>query len=468
MTHDPLNAKPAAGASQAWVADHRASWLLGGLAWTLIVLMIVPENFDYSALDGAAPATGDATSRILWLALLWSGILVVLWRAALAWLVLRALNPYLLAFVGLALASMIWSIEPAFTVRRDLRFLTILIDTLALTVMAWHVRRFQNLLRPIVTLMLAGSIVFGLLCPRLAIHQDTAPELLHAWRGLANHKNSLGALAGTGLIFWFHAWWTREARPLKAFAGAALAAVCLVLSRSSTALMTAVFASLFMALLLRSSPRMRPYVPYLVGLFSAALLLYALVILRVVPGLDLLLAPVVALSGKDLSFTGRADIWQLITAHIHLHPWLGTGYGAYWIGPVLSSPSYEFLTRLQFYPGSAHNGYLEVINDLGLAGGVCLLGYLVVYLRQALLLFRLDLDQGALYLALFLEQAISNLSESHWLNALSVGFVFATFATTSLARALLETQLRRYFGEPGFAAPREPETPPGFDHAATA
>jgi hypothetical protein len=42
------------------------------------------------------------------------------------------------------------------------------------------------------------------------------------------------------------------------------------------------------------------------------------------------------------------------------------------------------LRRPCFYPLESHNGFLKVINDQGLVGGLCPLGYLVVYLPQTL------------------------------------------------------------------------------------
>jgi len=101
-----------------------------------------------------------------------------------------------------------------------------------------------------------------------------------------------------------------------------------------------------------------------------------------------------------------------------------------------------------FYPGSAHNGYLEVVNDLGWVGLTCLVAYIVTYVRQSLRLLEIDRHQGALYLALFFQQAITNLSETHWFSVLSVDFVLMTLATTALARALLEHRLRLAFGNP--------------------
>ena len=125
------------------------------------------------------------------------------------------------------------------------------------------------------------------------------------------------------------------------------------------------------------------------------------------------------------------------------HKQLGTGYGAYWVGPLPTSPSYEMLTRLFFYPTEGHNGYLDVINDLGLAGGATLLGYFVSYVRTSLALMKLDRFQAALYLTLLFRAFVADMSESHWFSVLSVDFVIMTLATTALTRSLLQARAQR-------------------------
>jgi O-antigen ligase len=198
-------------------------------------------------------------------------------------------------------------------------------------------------------------------------------------------------------------------------------------------------------MLLRTSPALRRYSPYLVVLFASLMVAYALAVLNLVPGLEtLLLSPITAITGKDMTFTNRTAIWEIIKEHAQLHPILGTGYGAYWTGPVPSSQSYVMLTRLYFWPSESHNGYLEVVNDLGFVGLICLIGYIAVYVRQSLQLFSSDRAQGALYLAIFFLQAITNLSESGWFSANGVlPVIIVTLATCSLARGLLEQQRGR-------------------------
>lgn len=440
-----------------WVRDDRHATPIALMVWMLIVIMIVPGGFNYEAVLAhvANAYQSDPFTRVLWLLLLGGGLLAIAWRMALAILLIRSLNVYLMLFVVLVALSVLWSIAPRMSIVRTVRMVTFMVVSAAFVLIAWEPQRFQNVLKPIITLMLAGSLVFGLVDPRLAIHQFPV-ELIGDWHGLTTHKNTLGALAGIGLIFWVHAWLAGEGRRLIILISIAIAGACLLLSHSSTALMGTVFSVLFMLMLLRSPRGMAPYVPYLVGLFGAMVLLYSLAILNVVPGLHVLLSPIIAITGKDPTFTGRTDIWAIIAQHIKLHPILGTGYGAYWTGPVPSSPSYVFIEQMHFYPGSAHNGYMEIINDLGFVGLMCLIGYLVIYVQQCLRLLVIQRNQMTLYLTLFFQQALTNLSESHWLDVLSMNSVIMALATFCIARSVLDLRLQQRYGPPGTTAPMMP------------
>lgn len=443
-----------------WARDDRHSALIATMLWALVVLMTVPEGFDYESLASVgAPTAGSLISRLLWLVLLALSVLFICRRVGLGWVLARSLNPYLMLFIALAVASLAWSVDPALTARRLVRMVTIVLVCGAFVLTSWHSQRFQRVLRPILTALLVGSIAFGVLEPSLAIHQESAPELAGAWRGLTNHKNGLGALACVALLLWLHAGLTRQVGRLAALAGGALALTCLVLSRSSTSFAAAVVVAGLAVMILKAPHGLRPYTPYLVAGLGALLLLYSLAVLDLVPGLGALLAPVMALTGKTATLTGRTDIWAIIGEHIRSHPLLGTGYAAYWTAvPTPGADSYEFVNRMgSFYPGSAHNGYLDVANDLGMAGVLVLVGYIVSYLRQTLQLMHVDRDQAILYLALVLQQAITNLAESHWFSVRSVDFVMLTLATMALARGILENRFRLAFR--GIGAAGDPAVP---------
>jgi O-antigen ligase len=422
-----------------WAPDARPSLVATIVITLLIAIMVVPQGLDYST--GLLPTEGDTLSRAVWISIFIGSFYILAMQNARALAFLRTLNPFLLAFVVLATASLLWSIDQPVTVRRVIRLYIMVMACTAFTLVGWHRKRFQNVMRGLITLLLAASVVFVLVSPELAIHHvPDHPELMNAWHGVTVGKNVLGSIASVGFLLWLHAWLSREENRLVVLGGLGLSALCLFMSRSQTSIMATVFAATFMLILLSSPGSMRRYLPYFVGIFATTILIYAMAVLHLVPGLDVLLEPITLLTGKDLTFSGRTYIWFVLNQHIHLNPWLGTGYGAYWVGPYPTSPSYEMMTRLLFYPTEGHNGYLDVINDLGAVGGVCLFGYFLIYVRTSLRLLILDRYQAGIYLTLLFRGFIADMSESHWFSVFSVDFVIMTLATTSLTRSLLQAR----------------------------
>jgi len=420
--------------------------LLAVTAWVRIVFSTV--DFDLLFTPPLTVAAGVASSglepnplmRALKIAMIVIGALVIFAHLREARALMKRVNVFFLVFLVLALMSVIWSFDPGATFNRYVSNMATVMVSCAFCLAGWHRKRFQNVMRPVFTLLLAGSLAYILMVPEDALDFDGA-----GFHGLSSQKNPFGELCAFGTLLWMHGWISGEVKSLKAIAGAALGWTCLWLSKSSTSLLATIFASWLMLMILRTSPALRRYTPYLVGSFAGLVVAYALAVLNLVPGLaTVLLGPITAITGKDMTFTNRAMIWDIIKEHAQLHPILGTGYGAYWTGAVPTSASYVFLARMYFWPSEAHNGYIDVVNDLGFVGLVCLLGYLAVYVAQSLQLFRTDRPLGALYLALFFQQALTNLSESCWFSPMGIlPVVIMTLSTFTLARSLLDQQYSR-------------------------
>jgi exopolysaccharide production protein ExoQ len=425
-------AQPPSGtaATGIWSGDRPGSKFTTFLLILLFGIMILPQGLDYTGSTTSMPTSGDSSSRAVWLILLFGGIYLLARYSARTLVFIKSLNPFLILFMALATISTIWSIDPGVTIRRVIRIWTIVPVCAAFVLVGWHPRRFQNVLRTLLTCVMIASVIFVYVNPALAVHSPLASaELANAWHGITTGKNLFGSLAGACLVLWLHAWLSKQASFLSIVFGVALSATCLIKSRSSASMMATIFAVVFMLLLLRSPGSLRRYMPAFVTLFGALVVTYILAVLHLVPGLDFILQPIVMFSGKDLTFTGRTNIWYILQLHIRLRPLLGSGYGAYWVGPQPSSPSYAMLQWLYFYPNEGHNGYLDMVNDLGLVGGGCLFAYLGSYLRSAL------------YLTLLFRGLLADMSESHWFSVLSVDFVVMTLATTALARSLLQAGL---------------------------
>jgi exopolysaccharide production protein ExoQ len=422
--------------------DRRFAQLLTLMLWVQIGYMVL----DISAGDVHGAMQANPVYRLIKLALLACGALVMASRMQLMRLTLRELNRFFLLFVVLASLSIVWSIDPSVTATRLVSLASMVVVAVAFAIGAWHPHRFQEVVRPAITILLLASLIAGIADPSLVKEVGDTISVKNAWRGLTWQKNVFGELGSFGVILWFHAWLSRETGAARALFGGGMAAACLYLSRSSTSLICTVLAIPFMLLLMRAGPATRRYTPYIVAAFVTLCALYGLAVMQIVPGIErLLLDPITRLTGKNLTFSDRTEIWQIVSANIAQHRLLGSGFAAYWgAGPVPSSPSYVFLGAMYFWPTESHNGYLEITNDLGFVGLALLFGYILAYLRQCLRLFRIDRAQATLFLALLFQQGFLNLSESTWLDIDNFCFTIMTVATVLIARALLESRRGGY------------------------
>jgi exopolysaccharide production protein ExoQ len=106
---------------------------------------------------------------------------------------------------------------------------------------------------------------------------------------------------------------------------------------------------------------------------------------------------VAPLFGRQADLTGRTDlIWDVLLPIAQQNPLLGLGFGSFWIRSV---------PGLTLDVNEAHNGYLDVYLELGIAG-LILIGLLVItYFRKAKNELEYDFNWGAFrlsYLAMFL------------------------------------------------------------------
>jgi exopolysaccharide production protein ExoQ len=121
--------------------------------------------------------------------------------------------------------------------------------------------------------------------------------------------------------------------------------------------------------------------------------------------------------GRDLTFTGRTDVWRELLA-LNTNPLIGTGFCSFWSDE-------HYLAKLpDWVAHSAHNGYLEIYIDGGWLGifflGVMLLSVGFGVSRR--------LAAGGNYavvcFAVFVATLLDNYSESYFAKMTPVGFLF--------------------------------------------
>ena len=112
--------------------------------------------------------------------------------------------------------------------------------------------------------------------------------------------------------------------------------------------------------------------------------------------------------GRNSTLTGRTDIWAVLLS-VPVNPVVGTGFESFWLGQRLayiwSFPIVDGITE-------AHNGYLEVYLNLGIAGLVFLAALLWTGYGNILHLLKNNPEAGRLRLGFFLIAVVYNLTEA--------------------------------------------------------
>ena len=130
--------------------------------------------------------------------------------------------------------------------------------------------------------------------------------------------------------------------------------------------------------------------------------------------------------GKDLSFTGRTEIWPEVWRAVAERFWFGygvRGFWQYWRGA--DNPSLDWMSGY-WQPPSAHMGYLDFWVELGLIGLAILLAALIISVLQAIAhLIRTPGNNSLLPLMTLLYVIIGNLSESRFLRPNFTWFVLS-------------------------------------------
>jgi O-antigen ligase len=85
--------------------------------------------------------------------------------------------------------------------------------------------------------------------------------------------------------------------------------------------------------------------------------------------------------GKDMTLSGRVDIWEFVWNDIEKKIFLGYGFATYWI--MGSSRLEIFASYFQgFMVNEAHNGYLEILLQLGVVGFVFFLFPIIAFMQR--------------------------------------------------------------------------------------
>lgn len=267
-------------------------------------------------------------------------------------------NKFLLLLIFLFLISFIWSGYPDLTLRRSIS----LFETTLFGVYLgsrFDIREQLQFLVIALSFISAISVIFVVVKPSQGIMAG-----VHAgnWRGTLEHKNFFGRLmVYSAIVFRTFSPTTKKWRQIKTI-GLISSIVLVFLSGSKTALITC-FLTLCLLIPFYRSFRLS---------FRVATLVKSTTLLVATASLSILLGQlsnIAGFLGRDLTLTGRTEIWRGVLWKLSQQPWLGFGYSGFWFGPN-EGPSGDVLRYLGpgAYAPHSHNGFIELAISTGIIG----------------------------------------------------------------------------------------------------
>jgi exopolysaccharide production protein ExoQ len=291
-------------------------------------------------------------------------ILTFNWRSIRA--LLSATWPMLLP-VLLAACSVLWSVDPKLSLYRTIA----LAGTTAFGVflaIRFSLEEQLRLLALVLGVVACASALVALLFPEYGVMTDPHRG---AWSGVFFHKNPFGRIMALAtLVFFLLVLGFREKR-LMALLGMTLSIALVFASLSQASLIVAI-AGLAGVGVLTAMRRLSPRKQLVVLLIGA--MVAALAATWVIRHEESVLSPI----GRDPTFTGRTELWVVLLEKARARPWLGYGYGAFWRGEVGASGEVKEALDA-WYPIHAHNGFLDLILELGVVGLLVFLLLLGIY-----------------------------------------------------------------------------------------
>lgn len=386
--------------------------------WSVGIALVVQSGavmvLAFTGWDGNLTSSGRSILQLMVLPV-YAVTIALLARTPMQFMAAVRRNLFLALLLVLPFLSVLWSISPSITFRRAIG--------LALSILlAYHIAiRFTPRQFLVLTVLLLGgcmvlSLIFAVALPGWAF----MPENQNL-RGVFNHKNVLGwyaavsTLASATLLsdraFGF--------RPMAMFFFA-VSVTCLLLSRSTTGLVTALSAACFAAfyVALARSRASERVVLILVGVQAAVVFIVSV---------DIFLGVLLEGTGKDASFTGRTPLWALVDEAIWRRLLLGYGYQAFWTEG--NGEAWSIWTEVAWMAPHAHNGFRDSMLSFGIVGTLVLLIVIFRAIRSGALLHCRYPKEHWLWLNVMIcVYLVMNLTESTLLNQNSLLFIIFTTA----------------------------------------
>jgi exopolysaccharide production protein ExoQ len=375
-----------------------------------------PISFVQNDYNTGIPLQYDITEsnpleRNVLIVLMVIGIFILVQRK-INWSLIIKNNIWIFLFFFFMGLSFIWSQFPVITLKRWFRSIGDIIMVLIIITENNPFEAIKSILKRSAYFVLPLSLITIFFFPELGkyyLHDDQL-NLIEMWTGITTHKNMLGIISSySGLIFiidLLNNWKNKDNRTIKIIniLFILLSLFLLVGSKSTTSLVVLILGTVLYIVLSFAKSNIKKIRKIIVSI------IIVLISIQLFYGMTFnssLFEKIVGFMGKDVTLTGRTDLWALLIEIGLKKPFLGYGFGAFWGGDVV----YYIWTKFLWGPLEAHNGYINVFISLGFIGLAILIMIIIKSYIKIENIFIEDHVYGKTLIIFFVLILIHNITE---------------------------------------------------------
>ena len=329
--------------------------------------------------------------------------------------------------VLLAVISIGWSYLPELTLKRAVPLVGTTMGGVVVASLLGP-RRFSVYLAYILAVVVGISALTAILIPDFGKHTSTSGltwSALHAgrWRGLYWHKNGLGPVSSITFAYWYL---MRPVMKLNTLVYIGVLVIAVVTTAFAASAQGIAQLALPFAVQIFLTDSYRPF-----RTITVVFLLASAVLLSIF--FNEFAALMGAILNRDVQFSGRMDIWNIILSYQSIDPVVGGGYGAGFEGGLADALQSSLFQRLV----NAHNGFLQQYVDLGWAGVITLLLVVASYIRYLVQNTNSQAPEFRLALYFMAQYLSTNMLDNYALRGQEIyWFLMAAFLTYLASGAL--------------------------------
>lgn len=337
---------------------------------------------------------------------------------------------FLVCLLGVIFLSTIWSDNPFITFRRAIGVSGTTLFGLYLAT-RYDVEEQLHLLAITLGIAVIASILIGAISSSHGIGNQLLMDApngklveVHegAWRGVFFNKNVLGRIMLLSAIVVISVSTNNGIYRIVKWGLFGLSLILIILSTSKTALLS-------LLALMGVLQVVKLYKLH----FHLRIAIYCLLVCSVIVGTLLLFdnsRAVLAVMGRDETFSGRTELWTAVWDIILKRPLLGYGYNSFWITGGRAERIWDIIG---WAAPHAHNGFLDLWLHLGLLGLLLFFGSIFRAIRISTRRICSASQSSAFWPLIFFSfMLISNLTESAILKNNSIFWVLYVSTTVSI------------------------------------